>query len=53
MAAPLVRTSLFLIDYREIALRIGEENSDAADRFCTAVEMTLDLLERQALPQLN
>jgi plasmid stabilization system protein ParE len=51
MAAALVRSSLFLIDYREIALRIGKENSDAADRFCTAVETALDLLSQH--PQLG
>ncbi len=44
MAAALVKSSLFLTDYREIAVQIGEENSDAADRFCKAVEAALDLL---------
>jgi plasmid stabilization system protein ParE len=51
MAAALVRASLFLSDYRNIVLRIGGENPDAAERFCNAIEATLDLLGRY--PQIG
>jgi plasmid stabilization system protein ParE len=51
MSVALVRTSLFLTDYREIALRISSENPDAANRFCDAVETALDLLTRH--PQIG
>jgi plasmid stabilization system protein ParE len=46
VAESLVRTSKFLPDYREVALGIGEENPQAANRFCDAVEAALDPLAR-------
>jgi plasmid stabilization system protein ParE len=51
VAATLVRTSIFLADYRAIALRIGQENPDAANRFCDAIEEALELLAEH--PQIG
>jgi toxin ParE1/3/4 len=49
--AALVRTSRFLADYREIALRIGNENPEAVERICDALEQSLDLLTQH--PQIG
>ena len=40
----LRKGSRFLTDYAEIVSRLCEENPDAADRFCDAVERALKLL---------
>jgi toxin ParE1/3/4 len=48
VAAALVRTSCFLDDYREIALRISAENPDAANRFCDALEEALEFLSQHS-----
>ena len=46
MSVPLLKSSLFLADYREVVTNLAGVNPDAADRFCDAVESTLDLLTR-------
>jgi toxin ParE1/3/4 len=51
VSAPLLKSSLFLADYREIVSHLAEVNPDAADRFCGAVEETLQLLPR--FPELG
>ena len=46
MSVPLLKSSLFLADYREVVTKLAGVNPDAADRFCDAVEGALDLLTR-------
>jgi toxin ParE1/3/4 len=47
----ILKTSLFLKDYREIVLRLGEANPDAGERFCNAVESAFKLLTEN--PQIG
>jgi len=51
VSAALFRTSLFLSDYAEVAIRISESNPEAAERFCEAVEAALNLLSQH--PQIG
>lgn len=44
MRATLLKGSLFLADYVGIVATVAEANPDAADRFCDAVERSLELL---------
>jgi len=46
VSVPLLKSSLFLADYREVVTKLAGVNPDAADRFCDAVEGALDLLTR-------
>ena len=46
MSVRLFESSLFLADHREVVTNLAGVNPDAADRFCDAVESTLDLLTR-------
>lgn len=43
---PLLKSSLFLADYREVVTYLAGVKPDAADRFCDAIEDALDLLIR-------
>jgi plasmid stabilization system protein ParE len=47
----ILKTSLFLKDYREIVLRLSEANPDAGERFCDAVEAAFKLLSEH--PQIG
>jgi len=50
VAVALLKTSLFLEDYRQVILGIAEVNPDAADRMCDAIENALVLISRH--PQI-
>ena len=51
MPVDVHKGSLFLSDYAEIVTGLSGENSDAAERFCDAVERSLELLS--AHPQIG